>query len=189
MKAKQVIFIQGGGDNGYDADSALVLSLKKNLGNEYQVDYPAIQSDETSSDFGWTKQIGEIINKINQDTILVGHSFGASMILKYFSENSISKSIKAIFLLATPFWSGNDDWQKGLKLKEDFAYKLSNKIPIFLYHCQDDEEVPFSHFNEYKKRLAKATFRQINIGGHQFSNDLAFLATEIKFYEACTMNR
>ncbi len=180
MKAKQVIFIQGGGDNGYRADSALVLSLKENLGNEYQVDYPAIQSDETSSDYGWTKQIGEIINKISQDTILVGHSFGASMILKYFSENSVSKSIRAIFLLATPFWSGSEDWQKGLKLKDDFADKLSSKIRIFFYHCQDDDEVPFSQFNEYKKRLVKATFRQMNIGGHQFGNDLAFLATEIK---------
>jgi uncharacterized protein len=180
MEAKQVIFIQGGGDNGYDADGALVLSLKENLGNKYQVEYPAIQSDESSSDYGWTKQIGDIINKINQDTILVGHSFGASMILKYFSENSITKLIKAIFLLATPFWSGSDDWQKGIKLKEGFADKLSNEVPIVLYHCEDDKEVPFSHFNEYKERLAKATFRQINIGGHQFSNDLAFLATEIK---------
>jgi hypothetical protein len=180
MKARQVIFIQGGGDNGYEADGALVLSLKKNLGNEYQVDYPAIQSDETSPDYGWTKQIGEIINKISQDTILVGHSFGASMVLKYFSENSISKPIKAIFLLATPFWSGSEDWHKGLKLKEDFADKLPNKIPIFFYQCKDDEEVPFSHFNEYKKRLTKASFRQINIGGHQLNNDLAFLATEIK---------
>ena len=180
MKVKQVLFIRGGGDNGYEADKALVLSLKENLRNEYQVDYPEIQSDETSSDFGWTKQIGEAIYRINHDFILVGHSFGASMILKYLSENLISKTIKGIFLLATPFWSGNEEWQTSLKLKENFAGKLPVKVPIFFYHCQDDEEVPFSHLDEYKQRLAKANFGEIKSGGHQFNNDLALIARDIK---------
>ncbi|MGN6162976.1 MAG: alpha/beta hydrolase [Flavisolibacter sp.] len=183
MKVKQVLFIQGGGDDGYEADKALVLSLKNNLGKRYQVDYPEIQSDETFSDFGWTKQIGEAIYRINHDFILVGHSFGASMILKYLSENSISKTIEGIFLLATPFWSGNEEWQTGLKLKGNFADKLPIKVPIFLYHCQDDEEVPFSHLDQYKKRLTRANFREIKSGGHQFNNDLALIARDIKSYK------
>jgi predicted alpha/beta hydrolase family esterase len=180
MKVKEVLFIQGGGDGGYEADKALVLSLKENLGKEYQVEYPKLQPDVTSSDFGWTKQIGEAIYRINHDLILVGHSFGASMILKYLSENSISKTIEGVFLLATPFWSGNEKWQKDLKLKGNFADKLPAKVPIFLYHCQDDEEVPFSHLDQYKKRLAKANFQEIKSGGHQFNNDLALIAREIK---------
>lgn len=78
--------------------------------------YPEIQPDKTCSDFGWIKQIEKAIYKINHDFILAGHSFGASMILKYLSENSISKTIEGIFLLATPFWSGKEEWQTGLKL-------------------------------------------------------------------------
>lgn len=180
MKVKQVLFIQGGGNDGYEADKALALSLQGNLGKQYRVDYPEIHPDETSPDFGWIKQIGEVIYRINHDVILVGHSFGASMILKYLSENSISKTIEGIFLLATPFWSGNEEWQIGLKLKENFAGKLPVKAPLFLYHCQDDEEVPFSHLDQYKQRLARANFREIKRGGHQFNNDLALIASDIK---------
>ncbi len=180
MKVKHVLFIQGGGDNGYEADEALVAFLKENLGKEYQVDYPKIQSDETSPDFGWTKQIGENIYRMNHDFILVGHSFGTSMILKYLSENFVSKIIEGIFLIATPFWGGNEEWQKSLKLKDDFADKIPAEVPIFLYHCQDDEEIPFSHLDQYKQKLTKATFREIKTGGHQFNNDLILIAGDIK---------
>ena len=74
MKIKQVLFIPGGGDNGYEPDKALFLSLKKRLGKEYKVSYPEIRSNETCADFGWTKQIGEAINGIRHDFSLVGHS-------------------------------------------------------------------------------------------------------------------
>lgn len=180
MKFKQVLFIQGGGNDGYEADKELVLSLSKDLGQDYRIDYPRIQSDETFPDFGWTKQIGEAIHGIKDDLILVGHSFGASMILKYFSENSVNKTIEGIFLLATPFWGADEEWQAGLQLKAGFADKLPAKVPIFFYHCRDDEEVPFSHLSQYKKGLAQANFREIETGGHQFNNSLTWLAEDIK---------
>jgi predicted alpha/beta hydrolase family esterase len=179
MEVKQVLFIQGGGNDGYQADKTLAASLKKNLGKEYQVDYPEIQSDEALPNFGWTKQIRENIDRFSHGFILVGHSFGASMILKYLSENSVSKITEGIFLLATPFWGGNEEWQKSLKLKDNFADKLP-EVPIFLYHCQDDEEIPISHLHSYQQKLTMATFREIKSGGHQFSNDLALITRDIK---------
>ncbi len=179
-ESKQILFIQGGGEGGYKADKPLVASLKTTLGKEYQVDYPKLQSDESASDFGWVQQIGERMSKTKGITILVGHSLGASMILKFLSESPVIKKIEGIFLLATPFWSGDEDWKAGLKLQENFAEKLPEEAPIFLYHCQDDEEVPFSHFNQYKEKLTQANFRKIESGGHQFNNDLALIAKDIK---------
>jgi uncharacterized protein len=177
---KYILFIQGGGDGGYEADTELVACLQKVLGKGYDINYPAIKSDESASDFGWTQQIGEKISKTKNDLILVGHSFGALMILKYLSENSVNKKIEGIFLIATPFWDGNEDWQIGLKLQEDFADKLPGEVPIFFYHCQDDEEIPFSHLYYYKQKLTHATFREIKSGGHQLNNDLALVANDIK---------
>lgn len=180
MEIKQVLFIQGGGERGYEADEALVTSLISILGKEYKVNYPRIQSNESASDFGWTMQVGKNISESNDDFILVGHSFGASMILKFLSENSVIKKIKGIFLIATPFWSGNEEWKQGLKLKENFANKLPVGVPIILYHCKDDEEIPFSHFDLYKQKLPQANFREIESGGHQFNNDLTLVANDIK---------
>jgi len=177
---KHILFIQGGGDNGYDADTAMVDSLKQALGDEYEVIYPKLQADESASDFGWPRQIGEKISDIKGDVILVAHSVGASVLLKYLSEEKVEKKIIGIFLLATPYWAGDEDWKKGLKLRDDFAGKLPEQVPIFLYHNMDDEEVPIENLSTYAKKMPQAAVHRLTKGGHQFNNDLHFLAKDIK---------
>lgn len=177
---KQILFIQGGGDDGYTADKALVASLRKALGKGYTIAYPELKSDESQPDYGWVKQIAKQISDYNEDLIIVAHSFGASMLLKHLSENSVPKNITAVFLLATPFWKGDEDWQKGLMLEKDFAGKLPKDIPLFFYHCRDDEEVPFAQFEKYKKKIENATFHAIKTGGHQFEDALNNVVTDIK---------
>lgn len=177
---KHVLFIQGGGEGGYEADKELVASLQAALGKEYDIHYPEIISDESLADFGWTQQIKNQISEIKSDVILAGHSFGASMILKCLAENPVNKKIKAIFLVATPFWNGKEDWQARLKLQENFADKLPREVPLFFYHCRDDEEIPFSHLGLYQQKLTEATFREIKTGGHQLNDDLTLVANDIK---------
>ncbi len=177
---KQVIFFQGGGGKeDYDADAKLVASLKSKLGANYSVRYPLLANDETP-DFGRRKQIGREISAHEENAILVAHSLGASMLLAYLSENKIEKKIAGIFLIATPFWSGDEDWVEPLKLQPGFAERLDKRIPLFFYQCRDDEEVPFEHFNIYKQQLQWATFREMPTGGHQLDNDLAIVANDIK---------
>jgi hypothetical protein len=177
---KLVIFIQGGGEGGYEADAKLVASLQEALGEGYEVSYPQLLSDETLSDFGWPQQIGKEIDRIKDDALLVGHSLGASFILKYLSENKITKTIRGIFLVSTPFWMGDEDWVLGLKLQEGFAERLPENVPVFLYHSRDDEEIPFTHLEIYAQMLPNATIRKITKGGHQLNNNLALVAKDIK---------
>lgn len=177
---KHILFIQGGGDGGYEADRALVNSLQENLGDQYDIHYPEMPSDESAPDFGWLQQIGKKISEASSNFILAGHSLGASMILKYLSENEVTKKIRGIFLLATPFWSGNEDWKQGLKLRENFAAHLPGGVPILFYHCRDDEEVPVSYLAQYRCKLTQATFRMLPRGGHQLNNDLALVAGDIR---------
>lgn len=177
--SRQVLFIQGGGDSGYEADKALVVSLQNALGKGYVVHYPIINTDETAPDFGWVDQIGGHIAAAKESIILVGHSFGASMIIKYLSEHITEKKMAGIFLMATPFWNGNEKWKEGLKLSATFAEKLNKEIPIFFYHCRDDEEIPFSDLALYKEKLSHATIRVISHGGHQLGNDLRAVAQDI----------
>lgn len=177
---KEILFIQGGGNGGYEADAKLVSSLREALGTAYEVHYPEISSDETAPDFGWLNQIGKEISEIEGEVILAAHSFGASMLLKYLSENKIKKNIFGIFLISTPFWSGDEDWVQGLKLNENFANNLPKHVPVFLYHCKDDEEVPFEHLEIYVERLPQATVRKITHGGHQLNNNLSLIANDIK---------
>jgi predicted alpha/beta hydrolase family esterase len=137
-------------------------------------------SDETKPDFGWLQKIGSEIAASNGDLILAGHSLGASMLLKYLSENELRRNVTGVLLIATPFWSGDEDWVQGLKLSKDFARTFPKDIPAFFYHCHDDEEVPFDTLAIYKQKLPHAVIRPIEKGGHQLDSDLSAVAEDIK---------
>src|SRR5689334_18599276 len=176
---RQVLFIHGGGEGGYGADVKLARSLQARLGSTYEVHHPEIIFDESLPDFGWLAEMGKHIDGIKGEVILVGHSFGSSMLLKYLSENRVEKQINGLFLIAPPFWSGDEDWKQGIKLRKDFGAVLPKDIPVFLYYCLDDEEVPLSHFLTYKQNLPQATVREQATGGHQFNDDLTIVAKDI----------
>jgi uncharacterized protein len=177
---KHIIFFHGGGsEEDYEADAKLVASLKLKLGTGYFIHYPLLPNDGTP-DLGRRKQITHEISASDDNVILVAHSLGASMLLACLSEIRSSKKIAGIFLLATPFWKGDEDWVKAFKLQPNFAKQLDEKTPLFFYHCQDDEEVPLDHLSMYKQQLPWASFREISVGGHQFNNDLTIVANDIK---------
>jgi predicted alpha/beta hydrolase family esterase len=177
---KHVLFILGGGGKeDYAADVKLVASLQEALGEAYVVHYPFLPSEKTQ-DFGRKKQIGKQISLIKGEIMLVGHSLGSSMLLKYLSETRIRKKIAGIFLISTPFWSGEEDWKQGFILHKDFADKLPKQVPLFLYHSKDDDEVPFEHFEQYAECLPQVTLRTKSKGGHQFNNDLSMVAKDIE---------
>ena len=178
--AKQILFFHGGGSReDYDADKKLVDSLGVYLGSGYSVHYPYLPNDG-SPDLGRRVQINQETSENTDGVILVAHSLGASMLLVCLSEFEISTKIEGIFLIATPFWQGEEDWVEAFKLNPDFAQKLEKKIPLFFYHCRDDEEVPFSHLDIYNQHLPWATFREIPAGGHQLNEDLSVVANDIR---------
>lgn len=175
-----LLFIQGGGEDGYEVDRKLAASLQAELGKTYQVHYPKMPSDKNLPDFGWLEKIGKEISLAMDRIILVGHSLGASMLLKYLSENRIKKNIAGIFLIATPYWSGNEAWKQGLKLQKSFANKIPKDIPLFFYQCKDDETVSLDQLKYYIQNLPQATVRIVASGGHSFNKGLSLVAKDIK---------
>jgi len=177
---QHILFLQGGSDKAdHDADASMVASLEKSLDTGYIIHYPILNNDNTP-DFGRSKQIGHHLSVGEDGVIVVTHSLGGSMLLKYLSEHHVTKKIAGIFLIAAPFWTGDEDWVQPLKLRSDFAQRLDQDIPLFFYHCRDDEEVPFDHFLAYKEKLPWATFRDRPKGGHRFGEDLAMVGDDIK---------
>jgi uncharacterized protein len=113
------------------------------------------------------------------EAILVGHSVGAHMLLKYLSEEEVEKPIAGLFLVAAPY-AGTGGWElEEDVLPEDFASKLPRDLPIFFYHGRDDEVAPFGHLALYEVNLPGATFRASDGRGHQFGDDLSEVARDI----------
>ena len=55
----QILFIHGGGDDGYHADMALKDSLLDFLDAHFKLNYPQMPNKEDEPDFGWGNKIGE----------------------------------------------------------------------------------------------------------------------------------
>jgi predicted alpha/beta hydrolase family esterase len=179
---KQVLFIQGAGAGAHDADKLLADSLQQALGPEYDVRYPLMPDEDNASYEQWKQQIETELAAMSGPVILVGHSVGASIAAKCLTEIAVNAPVAGIFLLSTPFWGG-DGWRyegyEKLELPNDFAAKLPQNAPVFLYHSRDDEIAPFRHLALYTGILPRATVRDIASGGHQFNNDLTMVANDI----------
>ncbi len=176
---KQVLFIQGGGEGAHEADEKLVRSLQNALGSQYKVLYPKMPEEEDAGYELWKARISKELAVLEGEVILVAHSVGSSILLKYLSEEGIKKPLAGIFLIAAPYW-GPGGWQMDeFTLDEAHVSKLLEAIPIFLYHSRDDEVVPFAHLALHAKKFPQATIRQFDGRGHQFNNDLSEVATDI----------
>ena len=183
---KQVLFIQGAGKGAYKEDEKLVASLRQLLGREYEVHYPAMKNEDDADYKTWKRQIEKNLAALDGMVIAVGHSVGASILIKCLAEGD-TKKITGIFLIATPFWGGDTGWKyegyDALALPEDHANQLPSNAQIFFYHSRDDQIVPFVHLELYTQKFPQATIRELNGRGHQLHNDLSEVVADIKSLE------
>ncbi len=177
---KQVLFIQGAGEGAYAEDEKLALSLQAALGTEYQVFYPQMPNEEDPEDEAWITQISKELASVDGNVILVGHSAGGAVLLKYLLKKHVAQPVAGVFLISIPFWGPEDEADDTYTLREGFALQLPKGVPIFLYHSRDDEWVPFAHLAKYAERIPQATVREFDGRGHQFNNDLSEIAGDIK---------
>jgi uncharacterized protein len=176
---KQVLFIQGAGEGAYEEDRILADSLQDVLGVEYHVSFPKMPNEESPEDDAWIAQIAKELASLDGKVILVGHSAGGAVLLKYLLKEKISKPVAGIFLISIPHWGPEDEEGHEYTLHEGFASQLPKGVPIFLYHSRDDEWVPFAHLAMYAEKLPQATIREFDGRGHQFNNDLSEVAADI----------
>lgn len=178
---KQVLFIQGAGEGAYEEDAKLAASLQDALGPEYQVIYPKMPNEESPEDDAWMAQISKELAALEGKVILVGHSAGGAVLLKYLLKENVTKPMAGIFLIAIPHWGPEDEADAEYTLREGFASRLPSGVPIFLYHSRDDEWVPFTHLAKYTEKIPQVTVREFDGRGHQFNNDLSEVAADIKY--------
>ncbi len=117
---------------------------------------------------------------MDETIILIGTSLGAVFLAKYMSENSLSKNVRATFLVAPPY--GEDG---GRKLPE-FAITTSLKKlgeqggSLFFYHSKDDPVVAFSELAKFQQELPNATYRVFEDRQHFNQEDFPEIVEDIK---------
>lgn len=176
-----VLFIHGGGAGAYEEDGRLVASLQGALGPTYAVHYPHMPLDDSAEYVDWKAQIAAALSALDGPVMLVAHSVGGAILLKYLTEEHVANSISGLFLLASPYFGGDATWTyAGMTLPHDVAALLPAIPHICLYHSRDDAVVPFAHLALYAAKLPQATVRTFEGRGHQFGNELAEVAADIR---------
>ncbi len=179
LMKKRVLFIQGAGAGAYDMDEKLVASLRSALGLDYEVSYPRMPGEGDPVYFVWKPAISAAIVVAGDGATLVGHSVGGASLLKYLVEEPLTQRIAGLFLIAAPAWDGGQWAFEDLRLPEDAASRLKPIERIHFYHCQDDTTVPFAHLALHAQRIPQANTHAFQGRGHQFDNDLSFVANDI----------
>ncbi len=177
---KQVLFVHGGGQGAYEEDKKMAANLRDALGADYDVRCPKLPDEDRPEYGAWRDRIARELAALDGEVILIGHSLGGSILLKYLSEENTGRPVAGLFLIAAPYW-GAEDWEVSeYALQDDFASKLPIELPVFLYHSRDDEVVPFAHLELYTERLDQATARAFDGRGHQFNDNMSEVARDIK---------
>ena len=181
VKNKKVLFLHSAGPQHNDEGSAKLLQyIKDNLSTDYQIIAPIMPNPDDPNYQSWKNALKEIYKIIDDGIILIGHSLGGSVLLKFLSEEQPQQKIKALYLVAVPFW-GLEDWEVSeFQLANDFAKRLPPLPAINIYHSKDDQIVSPIHAERYAVELPGAVYHELNGYGHVYWKGLPGLITHIK---------
>jgi uncharacterized protein len=179
---KTIFFLHSAGKQDlHEGSNDFVSWLRSKLGKEYKIEYPIMPNPDNPDYEPWAKQLRAEFKQLSGDVILVGHSVGGSVLIKYLTENRVDFNVKALLLCATPFWGIDDNWQyEPFALSTNFADKLQDIEKISIYHSKDDAIVELKHAQKYKKELPSAQLNVLPGNSHAFENGIEQLAKGIE---------
>ncbi|SDM67762.1 alpha/beta hydrolase [Sediminibacillus halophilus] len=179
---KTVLFIHSAGPQGQGQGSSNLSSyLSKELGETYRFVSPKMPEPENPVCAHWKQQLEKELHKLTGEVTLIGHSLGGSVLLKYLTEHSLDLAISGLFIIASPYWGLDKNWQsKEFTLQRNFEQKLPSIPNLFLYHSVDEDIVPFAHHIAYAEKLPQATTRELEGKQHLFLNGLPILVQDIE---------
>lgn len=175
-----VLFIHSAGPQSGDEGSApFVKHLRHSLGSNFNVSAPIMPLPDDPAYERWRNKLRELLQQ-KSPPILIGHSLGGSVLLKYISEENPTLSAAGLFLVATPFW-GAQDWNADeFVLRKNVADFLPATLTVYLYQSRDDDVVSMEHLSHYSNAIPQAIAKTLDRGGHTFNNGLPCLVEDIQ---------
>jgi predicted alpha/beta hydrolase family esterase len=179
--SRQVLFIQGGGAGTHDEwDDKLVDSLRRELGDAYEIRYPRMPAQHDPGIATWGPAISEALGTLEDGALVVGHSVGGTLLIHTLAERSPDVALAAIVLIAAPF-VGDGGWPgEEFELAGDLGARLADGVRVHVFHGLDDDEVPPAHADLYARAIPQARVHRLPGRDHQFRNDLSEVATMIR---------
>jgi len=174
------LFIHSAGpQSGEQGSAPFVKALRRSLGPAYELACPAMPAPTKPSYERWKTKLDRLLLPNGEPaSILIGHSLGGSVLLKYLSERQQEIRAIALFVVAAPYWRSKE--VEEFALREGFARSLPDALAIYLYQSQDDEVIGMEHLSSYSEAIAQAIVRRLQVGGHTFKSGLPELVEDIR---------
>ena len=174
-----VLFVQGASEGAYAFDAKLAASLASRLGANYKVHYPRMPGEEEPDYAVWEAAFSKELAGLGTTAlVLVGHSLGASFVLRYVALNDLEPRPLGVFLAAAPF-IGQRGW-RGAGFSLPTHSERLGQMRLFFFQGGADEVVPAEHVVLFKQTLPLATVKVLPGRDHQLNNDLSEIAAEIR---------
>ncbi|MBU4315406.1 alpha/beta fold hydrolase [Patescibacteria group bacterium] len=142
--------------HGYKASSKtnffswLTDQLKK---QGHEVVCPDLPNPEAPDPDEWIKTLLEEVGPIDEDTVVVGHSIGGAMALRFLEASEMYSTPHACILISTP-WMIKSELFRGFFLSElDFDVLMWKASKFVVIHSKDDPSIPFDHAQKYAEVL------------------------------------
>ncbi|MFE9694334.1 alpha/beta fold hydrolase [Micromonospora sp. NPDC005806] len=179
-ETQQILFIQGGGAGAHDEwDDKLFDSLRRELGDGYEVRYPRMPDEDDPSYARWSAAIGREIKALDDGAVVAGHSVGGTILVNALAERPPEPQLRAIVLIAAPF-VGAGGWPGGeFELPHGLGARLPLGVPVHVFHGLEDEIAPPSHADLYARAIPQAQLHRLPGRDHQLDNDLSEVAMTI----------
>ena len=132
--------------------------VEKRLGKKFEIIRPRMPLQDNAKYRDLKILFGRYVALLRKNSILVGSSLGGIFLAKYLSEHTLPKKALSVFLVCAPFDNSipTEDLVGGFKLKTNLSLIETNCKHIHILFSKDDDVVPVSHAEKYRKKLKKA---------------------------------
>ncbi|MEU5275172.1 alpha/beta fold hydrolase [Streptomyces asoensis] len=174
---RQILFVQGGGEGTHDTwDDKLVDSLRRALGEGYDVRYPRMPDEADPAYAAWAPAISRETAELGDGAVVVGHSVGGTMLVRALAERPPQRRLAAIVLISAPF-VGEGGWpDEESGLPDDLGARLPQGVPVHVFHGLGDDTVPPAHADLYARVIPQARVHRLPGRDHQLGDDLREVA-------------
>ncbi|HLC73255.1 MAG TPA: alpha/beta hydrolase [Candidatus Nanoarchaeia archaeon] len=138
--------------------------LRERLGKKLHIIQPRMPCKDNSKYEEWKIHFERHFPYLKDNIILIGTSLGGIFLAKYLSENKFPKKILSVYLICPPFDDTlpSEDLTADFELKSDLSLLEKSSKNIYLLFSKNDDVVPVSHAEKYRKKLKKANISIFN---------------------------
>ncbi len=132
---------------------------------EYDVIYPTMPNSQNAVYEEWKIYFEKLVQLLEGDVQIIGHSLGAMFLAKYLNEFPLPKPVRRILLVAGGYDDETNESLGSFKVRSATGLSRSAQ-EVHLFHSKDDPVVSFTELAKFQADLPTAISHVFEDRGH-----------------------